>query len=138
MIKNGHASKKYRNKCQKNTSQQFYSSQVVQRIYQSNFFFCWSKLKTKKWRLTWHVVVSVTPHTIRWIPSTQTFSSITICLIRANYFAKNVFRLFIFGAALLWQSSLLIFHAALQPPRDIMTLSMYAKSSFFMRALLVF
>lgn len=31
---------------------------------------------SRKILLTWHVVWSVTPHTIRWMPSTQTFNSI--------------------------------------------------------------
>lgn len=33
----------------------------------------------------------MTPHTIRWIPSTQTFNSITICQTRNNLFAKYIF-----------------------------------------------
>ena len=38
----------------------------IQKVLKKVFFCC----------LTWHVVLSVTPQTILWIPSTQTFSSI--------------------------------------------------------------
>lgn len=117
-------------KCQKNDSWRFYT--ISNRTTDlSIIHFFWRSWKNE---LTWHVVVSVTPHTIRWIPSTQTFNSITIRPVCAIFFSCkiNVF-LFIFGVVVLLLLLLLI-HAALQPPRDIMTLSylFYPRSLVFL------
>lgn len=67
----------------------------------------------------------MTPHTIRWIPSTQTFNSITICPMSARFVCK-IFLVFIFGVVLLPLLLSLLLHAVLQPPRHTTTtLSMY-------------
>lgn len=96
-----------------------------------SFFCCCFKRKQRgnreKKRLTWHVVISVTPHTIRWIPSTQTFNSITIRPVCAQFICKKRF----FRIYLLELLLLLLLHAALQPPRDITTLYVWYVSVFY-------